>query len=83
MNERDLRKVYSYHVYYRVSKITTDKGCVNTVNGQMGGFNWTCFYIKKNKSFYFDSFGGEPEKSPPNQLPKTKHFSLIQKSRWK
>ena len=83
MNESDSRKVYSFHVYHRVSKITTDKVCVNTVNGQMGSFNWTCFYIKNNKSFYFDSFGGEPEKCLPNQLPKTKHVSWLQKSRWK
>ena len=29
-----------------------------------------CFVIKDNNSFYFDSFGGAPDKSLLNQLPK-------------
>ena len=37
----------------------------------MGGSHWTCFYIKGNKSYYFDSFGGQPDKFLLNQLPKS------------
>ena len=35
----------------------------------MGVSNWTCFIIKDNKSYYFDSFGGQPDKFLINQLP--------------
>ena len=36
----------------------------------MGGSHWTCFIVKDNKSYYFDSFGGQPDKFLLNQLPK-------------
>ena len=32
--------------------------------------HWTCFFIKDKKSYYFDSFGGSPDKFLLNQLPK-------------
>ena len=35
----------------------------------MGGTHCTCSYIKGNKSYYFDSFGGQPDKFLLNQLP--------------
>ena len=35
-----------------------------------GGTHWTCFYIKDKKSYYFDSFGGNPDKFLLKQLPK-------------
>ena len=36
----------------------------------MGGSHWTCFIVKDKKPFYFDSFGGAPDKLLLNQLPK-------------
>ena len=36
----------------------------------MVGSHWTAFYVKNNKSFYFDNFGGQPDKFLLNQLPK-------------
>ena len=36
----------------------------------MGGTFWTCFIVKDNKSYYFESFGGNPENFLLNQLPK-------------
>ena len=36
----------------------------------MGGTHWTFLYRKDNRSFYFDSFGGSPNKFPLQQLPK-------------
>ena len=36
----------------------------------MGGSHWTCFIVKDEKSYYFDSFGGQPDKISLNQLPK-------------
>ena len=36
----------------------------------MGGSHSTCFIAKGNKSFYFVSFGGQPDKFLINQLPK-------------
>ena len=65
MNESQLQKLYKYPIYPRDSKIHSDKGFVNIDNGTQGGTHWTCFY----KSYYFDSFGGQPDKFLLNQLP--------------
>ena len=70
MNERELQKVYNYPIYPRDSKIYSDKGFVNIDYGRMGGSHWVVFIVKDNKSFYFDSFGGAPDKFLLNQLPK-------------
>ena len=70
MNESELQRVYNYKKYPRDSKILSDKAFVNIDNGSQGGTHWTCFYIKDNKSYYFDSFGGQPDKFLLNQLLK-------------
>ena len=36
----------------------------------MDGTHWTCFMVKDNKSYYFDSFGGQPDRCLLNELPK-------------
>ena len=69
MNESQLQRVYNYPIYPRDNKRYSDKGFVNIDNGSRGGTHWTCFYIKDNKSFYFDSFGVSPDKFLLNQLP--------------
>ena len=69
MDKSDLQRFYSYSVYPRGSKIYSDKGFVKIDNGSKGGTHWTCFIIK-DKSYYFDSFGGQPDKFLLNQLPK-------------
>ena len=69
MNESELQKIYNYPIYPRDSKIYSDKGFVNIDNGSMGGSHWTCFIVN-DKSFYFDSFGGQPDKFLLKQLPK-------------
>ena len=70
MNESQLQKIYIYPIYPRDSKIFSDKGFVNIDDGSMNGTHWTCFIVKHNKSIYFDSFGGTPDKFLLNQLPK-------------
>ena len=70
MNESQLQKIYNYPIYPRDSKIYSDKGFVYKDNGSEGGTHWCVFYIKDNKSFYFDIFGGAPDKFLLNQLPK-------------
>ena len=70
MNESQLQKIFSYPVYARYSQKFSDKGFVNIDNGSQGGTHWTCFYIKDSKSFYFGSFGGQPDKFLLEQLPK-------------
>ena len=70
MNESELRRVYNYPIYPRDSKIYSDKGFVNIDNGSMRGTHWTVFIVKDNKSYYFDSFGGTPDKFLLKQLPK-------------
>ena len=57
-----LQKIYKYNTYSRDCKRYTDKGFVNIDDGSMSGSHWTCFIVKNNKSFYFDSFGGQPDK---------------------
>ena len=53
---------------------------MNSDNGSMGGSHWTCFLVKDNKSYYFDSFGGQPDNILLNDLPKPiiYHSSKIQ-----
>ena len=70
MNESQLQKIYNYPIYPRDSKIYSYKGFVNIDNGSQGGFHWTCFIVRDNKSYYFDSFGGQPDKFLLKQLPK-------------
>ena len=70
MNESPLQKINKYPIYPRDSEIFSDKGFVNVNNGAQGGTHWTCFIRKDNKSFYFDSFGGQPDKFRLHQLPK-------------
>ena len=57
-------------VYPRDSKIYSGSGFVNIDNGSQGGSHWTCCLVKDNKSYYFDPFGGQPDKFLLNQLPK-------------
>ena len=61
MNESELQRVFNYHIYRRDSKIYSDRGFINIDNGGMGGSHWKYFIVKDKKSFYFDSFGGQPD----------------------
>ena len=70
MNESQLRKIYNYPIYPRDSKKFSDEGFVYIDNGSMGGSHWTCFRVKDNKLYYFDSFGVQPDKFLLKQLPK-------------
>ena len=70
MNEMELQKIYNYLTYLRDSKNYSDKRFVNIDDGSQGGSHWICFIVKDNKSYYFDSFGGQPEKFLLSQLPK-------------
>ena len=70
MNERELQRVYNHNIYPRDSKVIPDRGFVKMDNGPQGGTYWTCYIVKDNKSYYFDSFRGQPDKFLLNQLPK-------------
>ena len=70
MNESELQRIYNYPIYPRDSKIYSYKGFVNIDDGSRFGTHWTCFMVKNDKSFYFDSFGGQPDKFLLNQLRK-------------
>ena len=70
LNESDLQKVYNYPIYPRDSKRYSDRGFVNIDNGSQGGTHWTCFIVKDNKSYFFDSFAVQPDKFLLNELPK-------------
>ena len=70
MNESELQRVFNCSIYPRDSKLYSDRGFVNIDDGRMGGSHWTCFIVEDNKSYYLDSFGGQPDKFLLNQLPK-------------
>ena len=74
MNESQLQRIYDYPIYPRDYKIYSNTGFVKIDNGSQSGTHWTCFIIKNNKSLYSDSFGGQPDKFLPNQLPKPKMY---------
>ena len=57
-------------IYIPEIKKYSDRGFDNINNGSQGCTHWTCFYIKDNRSYYFGSFGGQPDKFLLNQLPK-------------
>ena len=69
MNECQLQNIYDYPIYHRDSKIYSDKGYVKIDDGSQGGTHWTCFIVKGKKSYYFDTFGGQPDKFLINRLP--------------
>ena len=70
MNELQLQKIYNHPIYPRDSKKYSDRGYIEIDNGSQGGTHWCAFYVKDKKSYYFDSFGGAPDKFLLNQLPK-------------
>ena len=70
MNESEQQRIYNFPIYPRDSKIYSDKGFVIIDNGVQGGTHWTAFYVKDNKSYFFDSFGGKPDNFLLKQLPK-------------
>ena len=70
LNEFQLQKIYSYHIHPTVLKIYSDKGFVNIDNGSQGGSHWCVFYVRDDKFYYYDSFGGTPDKFLLKQLPK-------------
>ena len=70
MNESQLQKIYNYPICPRDSKIYSDKGYINIGDYYNGGSHWCAYYVKDNKSYYFDSLGGAPDKFLLNQLPK-------------
>ena len=43
---------------------------MNIDDGRMGGCHWCSFYVKDNKSHYFTSSGGTPDKFLLNESPK-------------
>ena len=70
MNESQLKKVYTYPIYPRDSKTYFIKGFIIIDNGSQYGSHCTCFLVEDNKSYYFDSFGGQPDNFLLKQLPK-------------
>ena len=69
MNERDLPRANKYNIYPKDFKIIIDLGFVNIDNGSQNGTHWTCFVVKDNTSYYFDSFGCQPDIFLLNHLP--------------
>ena len=70
MSDSELQKVYNYKIYPRDSKIITKKGFINIDDGSQRGTPWICVYIKDDKSYYFDAFGGNLDKFIQQQLLK-------------
>ena len=66
----ELQRIYNCKIDPRGNEIYSDKAIFNIEGGSQGGTHWTCFKIKDNKSNYFNSFGGQPDKNLLTQLPK-------------
>ena len=79
MNESGLQRLCKYPIYSRDSKKYSNKGFVNIDNSRMRGTHWTCFIIKDKKSYYFDSFGRQPDDFLRNQLLKPKKYHHFKK----
>ena len=52
MEESELQRVYIYEIYPRDSKIYSDRGFVQKVNGSLVCSSLVCFIVKDNKSYY-------------------------------
>ena len=78
--ELELQRVYNYPIYPKDSNIYSDKGFVNLDDSSQGCTHWTCFIVKDKKSFYFDPFGGAPNKFLLNHFSKPiiYHYYKIQ-----
>ena len=61
MNESQLQESYNYPIYPRDSKLLSEKGFVKFDNGSQGGTHWVCIIVRDNKSFFYDSFWGQPD----------------------
>ena len=80
MDESELHKFIKHPIYPRDSKIYSDRGFVTIDNDRKGGSHWCAFYVENNKSYYFHSFGGQPDEFLLKQSPKpiTYHNYKIQ-----
>ena len=71
MNESDLQRVYIYNTYPRESKLYSDKRFVNMENASQRGSHWTCFIVKVDKPYYYDSFRRAPDNFLLEQILKS------------
>ena len=62
MIENEMKRVHNNSIYPTDFEIKANKRFVKIDNGRMGGTHWTCFYIKDNKPFFTNSFGGAIDK---------------------
>ena len=70
LKESELQRVFNHPIKPRDTKIYSDRRFVNIDNELQAGTHWSCFYIKDNRTYYFDSFGGQPDRFLLNELPK-------------
>ena len=69
MKELQLQKSFNCPIYRRDSKTYSSRGFVNIDKRSQRGTHWTAFYIKKLKSYFFGSFGGQPDNILVKQIP--------------
>ena len=70
-----ISKTFLYILYIlEIGRYKSDRGFIKIHNGSMVGNHWGAIYVKNNKSFYFDSFGGAPDKFIPNHLPEAVNY---------
>ena len=66
----NLKKVYIYPPYPTDSTTSSDNGFMKIYVDSMDGSPLRCFFMKDNKSFFFDILGGAPDNILLQQLPK-------------
>ena len=68
--ESEVQRVLNCRLNPIDTKLLLNRGFAKVDIGELGDSHLTCFYIKKEKLYYFDSFGGAANKFLLNQLPK-------------
>ena len=73
------KMIYNFSIFPRTLTINTNEGLVNIDIGEQCGTHWTFSYMEDN-NFFFDSFGGLPDKFLLIRKPKptTYHSYQIQ-----
>ena len=79
MKESDLHRTHNYPFHPKNSKIFSDKGFISIDNGGMGGSHWIRSFLQKiQKSFYFDSFAGQPDEFSLQKFAKPKVYHIFE-----
>ena len=73
MRKCEFRKINICPIHPRDVKMYSENWFVKLENGENCRSHLCAFYVKTNKTFYFDTFGGVPHKFLLSHLPITQN----------